>query len=50
MPIVRPILKINVLKMEQVFFMGYHKGEMALCVSSKSLKGEKTFVSKYMPS
>jgi hypothetical protein len=34
MPIVRPTLKINVLKMEQVFFTRYCKGEKALYISS----------------
>jgi hypothetical protein len=50
MPIFRLALNINVLKMEQAFFIGYCKGEKAFYVSSKSLKGEKKFVSKYMPS
>ncbi len=48
MLIVKPALKINVLKMEQVFFMGYHKSEKAFYVSSKNVKGEEELVRKYM--
>jgi hypothetical protein len=50
MLIVTPTLKIDVLKMEQAFFTGYHEGEKAFYVSSKKSKGEKELVSKYMPS
>jgi hypothetical protein len=32
MPIVRPTLKINVLKMEQVFQMGYREGDKVFYV------------------
>lgn len=35
MSIIKPTLKIDVLKMEQIFFMGYGKGEKAFYVSSK---------------
>ncbi len=50
MSIVRPTSKIDVLKMEQASFMGYHEGEKAFWVSLKNLKGEEELVSKYMPS
>lgn len=50
MRIVRPTLKIDVLKMEQVFFMRYCKREKAFYISSKNSKGEEEFVNKYMPS
>jgi hypothetical protein len=50
MPIVRPTLKVNVLKIKQVFFMGYCEGEKALYISSRNFKGEEELVSKYMPS
>jgi hypothetical protein len=50
MPIVGPALKIDVLKIEQVFFMGYREGEKAFYFSSKNSNGEEEFVSKYMPS
>jgi hypothetical protein len=36
--------------MEQALFVGYCEGEKTLYVSSKSSKGEKELVSKYMPS
>jgi hypothetical protein len=50
MLIVRLALKIDVLKMEQVFFTGYREGENAFYVSSKNSKGEEELVSKYLPS
>jgi hypothetical protein len=43
-------MKIDVLKMEQPFFMGYRENEKAFCVSLKNLRGEEELVSKYMPS
>jgi hypothetical protein len=43
-------LKIDVLKMEQVFFTRYWEGEKAFYASSKNSKGEEEFVNKYMPS
>jgi len=49
MLIVRPTLKIDVLKMEKVFFMGYHKGKKAFYVSSQNWKGEEEEVNNYMP-
>jgi hypothetical protein len=48
--IVRLTLKIDVLEMEQVFFMGYHKGKKAFYISSTNSKGEEELVSKYIPS
>lgn len=50
MLIVRPTLKTDVLKMEQVSFIGYCEGETTLYVSSTNLKGEEELVSKYIPS
>ncbi len=50
MMIVRPKLKIDVLKMEQVSFIGYCEGETTLYFSSTNLKGEEELVSKYIPS
>jgi hypothetical protein len=50
MLIVRPTLKINVLKMEQDFFTWYHEREKAFYVSSKNFEGEEELVTKYMPS
>ncbi len=38
--IVRLTLKIDVLKMEQAFFTGYHEGENAFYVSQKNSKSE----------
>jgi hypothetical protein len=38
--IVRLTLKIDVLKMEQAFFTGYHEGENAFYVSKKNSKSE----------
>jgi hypothetical protein len=50
MSIARPTLKIDVLKVEQAFFMRYCEGKKAFYVSSKNSKGEEELVSKYMPS
>jgi len=36
MPIVRPALKINVLKMEQAFQMGYQEGNKVFYVFPKN--------------
>jgi len=49
MLIVRPTLKIDVLKMEKAFFMGYHKGKKTLYVSSQNWKGEEEEVNNYLP-
>lgn len=46
--IVRPTLKINVLKMEQAFFTSYREGERAFCVSSTNWKGEEEKVGTYI--
>ncbi len=45
MPIVRPIFKINVLKMEQAFQMGYRQGEKVFFISPTIWQGEKIVVS-----
>jgi len=50
MPIIRPTLNIDVLKMEQAFFTKYYEGENTFYVSSKNSKGEEKLVNKYMPS
>jgi hypothetical protein len=42
MSIVRPTLKIDVLKMKQAFFTGYLEGEKAFYVSSKNPKVKKS--------
>lgn len=44
MPIVNPSPKINVLKMEQAFQMGYRQGEVFF-VSPTNWQGEDIFVS-----
>jgi len=44
MPIVRPTLKIDVFKMEQVFQMGYREGDKVLYVSPINWQGEEAFV------
>jgi hypothetical protein len=41
MSIVKPALKIDVLKMEHVFFMSYQKWEKAFYVSSTKWQGEE---------
>jgi hypothetical protein len=50
MLIVKLALKIDVLKMEQVFFTGYCEGEKVFYISSKNSKGEEELVNKYIPS
>ncbi len=50
MPIVRPTLKIDVLKMEQVFFTQYCEGEMTFYVSATNFKCEEKLICKYIPS
>ncbi len=45
MPIVRLALKIDVLKMEHAFQMGYNQGEKVSFVSSKNWQGEEIVVS-----
>jgi hypothetical protein len=47
MPIVRLTLKIDVLKMEWVLFMGYCEGERAFYVYSTNWKGEEEKVCTY---
>ncbi len=43
-PIVRPTLKINVLKMEQAFQMGYGEGDKVFYVYPTNWQGEEAFV------
>jgi len=40
MPIICPTLKIDVMKMEQAFQMGYMEGEWAFYVSPQNWQGE----------
>jgi hypothetical protein len=47
MSIIRPALKINVFKMEQLFFIGYREGEKALYIFSQNWKGEEKEVNTY---
>ncbi len=48
MLIVRPALKIDMLKMEQAFFTGYWEGERAFYVSSKNQQGEEQYVCNHV--
>jgi hypothetical protein len=47
--IVRSTLKIDVLKMEKDFFIGYREGKNAFYVSSQNWKGEEEEVNNYWP-
>jgi hypothetical protein len=49
MLIVRLTLKIDVLKMEKVFFTGYCESKKAFYVSSQNWKGEEEEVNNYLP-
>ncbi len=46
MPIIHPILKINVMKMEQAFQMGYRDGEKAFSLEEKHVIYNQLFVIK----
>ncbi len=48
MPIVQPTLKINVLKMEHVFQMGYLEGNKLFYVSPTNQKGEEEFAAYHI--
>jgi len=40
-------LKIDMLKMEQMFHIGYKKGDKILYVSPTNMQGEEEFVDNY---
>jgi hypothetical protein len=48
MLIVRPALKIDMLKMRQVFFTGYWEDEKVFYVSSTNLQGEEEYVCNHV--
>lgn len=48
MPIVRLVLKINVMKMEQSFQMGYREGEIFFYVSPKNWQGKTKFTTNFV--
>jgi hypothetical protein len=50
MPIVRPTFKIDILKMEQAFQMGYRQGEKVFFVSPKNWQREEVTISSYQDS
>jgi hypothetical protein len=47
MPMVRPTLKIDVVKMEHAFHMGYREGDKVFYVFATNWQGEKTLVDVY---
>jgi len=47
MPMVRPTLKIDVLKMEQAFHMGYREGDKVFYVFATNWQGEEALVDAY---
>jgi hypothetical protein len=47
MLVVKPTLKIDVFKMEQMFFTGYWEGARAFYISSQNCKGEEEEVNTY---
>jgi hypothetical protein len=46
MPIIQPTLKIDVMKMEQTFQMGYRDGEKAFSLEEKCVIHNQLFVIK----
>ncbi len=46
MPIIHPTLKIDVMKVEQAFQMGYRDGEKALSLEEKPIIYNQFFVIK----
>jgi hypothetical protein len=48
MPIVKPTLKINVLKLEQAFQMGYRESDKVFYVSPMNWQGEEEFVAGHI--
>ncbi len=48
MLVVRPALKIDVLKMEHVFQMGYQEGDKVFYVSPTNQQGEEAFVAYHI--
>jgi hypothetical protein len=48
MPIVRLVLKINVMKMEQAFQMGYREGENTFYVSPQNWQGKTKFTTNFV--
>jgi len=46
MPIIHPTLKIDVMKMEQTFQMGYRDGEKAFSLEEKCVIHNQLFVIK----
>jgi hypothetical protein len=45
--VVKLALKIDILKMEHVFQMGYKEGDKVFYVSTTNKQGEETFVNSY---
>ncbi len=50
MHVVRPTFKIDVLKMEQAYQIGYHEGHKVFYVSPLNWKGKEQFVDSYFDS
>jgi hypothetical protein len=48
MPVVHPIFKINILKMEQAFQTGYQEGDKMFYVSLFFSKGQEEFQEECM--
>jgi hypothetical protein len=47
MPMMRPTLKIDVLKREHAFHMGYKEGDKVFYVFATKLQGEESLVDAY---
>jgi hypothetical protein len=50
MPIEHLAFKINVLKMEQIFQIGYYEGDKTFYVFPLNWKGEEVFLDSYVDS
>jgi hypothetical protein len=48
MPIIRLVLKTNVMKMEQAFQMGYREGEKTFYVSPQNWQGKTKFTTNFV--